>query len=166
MRQQVGFIADQNGMLLFALVQTHDGAGDLAHQVAAEVRRLQVQFQGDLAQQVQRRARGEVHVENLVQAGIERGGEHARGSGLARAHFAGDQTDAVMLGQKLQPRLDLVPGLGSEELFGVGAVGKGRLLEAEEGFPHGYFSSVSQGGSSPLRTASTSRATPSGLPSE
>ena len=52
MRQQVGFIADQNGMLFFALVQTHDGIGNLAHQVAAEVGRLQVQFQGDLAQQL------------------------------------------------------------------------------------------------------------------
>jgi hypothetical protein len=50
-------------VLLFALVQTHDAAGNLAHQVAAEVRRLQVQFQDDLAQQVQRRARREVHVE-------------------------------------------------------------------------------------------------------
>src|ERR1700683_2384518 len=166
MRQQVSFIADQNGMLLFALIQAHDGAGNLAHQVAAEVRRLQVQFQGDLAQQIQRRARGEVYVEDLVQAAIERGGKHARGGGLARAHFAGDQTYAVMLCQELQPRFDLIPSLGGEELFGVGAVGKGRLLEAEKGFPHGYFSSVSQGGSSPLRTASTRRATPSGLPSE
>ncbi len=50
MRQQVGFIADQNRMLLLALVQAHDGAGNLAHQVAAEVRRFQVQFQCDLAQ--------------------------------------------------------------------------------------------------------------------
>ena len=49
MRQQVGFIADQNGMLFFALVQTHDGLGDLAHQVTAKVRRLQVQFERDLA---------------------------------------------------------------------------------------------------------------------
>ena len=55
-RQQVGFVADQNGMLLLALVQTHDGFGDLAHQVAAEVRRFQIQFQRNLAQQVQRRA--------------------------------------------------------------------------------------------------------------
>ena len=159
MRQQLGFVADENGMLLFALVETHDGIGDLAHQVAAEVRRLQVQFQGDLAQQVQRRAGGEVQVEDLVEVGIERGGEDARGGGLAGAHFAGEQADAVMLRQKLEPRLDLIPGLGGEQLFGVGAVGEGRFLEAEEGFPHGYFSSVSQGGNSPLTTASTSRAT-------
>jgi hypothetical protein len=82
MQQQVGIIADQNGMLLFALVQAHDGAGNLTHQVAAKVRRLQVQFQGDLAQQVQRRARGEVYVEDLVQAAVERGGEHPRGVDL------------------------------------------------------------------------------------
>ena len=128
-------------MLLLALVQTHDGVGNLAHQVAAVVRRLQVQFQGDLAQQVQRRARGPVHVEDLVEAGIERGGEHARGGGLAGAHFAGEQADAVMLDQKLQPRLDLVPGLGGEQLFGVGAVAERRFLEAEEGFYHGTDSS-------------------------
>ena len=71
-----------------------------------------------------------------------------------------------MLGEELQPRLDLIPGLGGEQLFGVGAVAEGSFLEAEEGFPHGYFLSVFQDGSDPLRTASTSRATPSGLPSE
>ena len=107
-----------------------------------------------------------MHVEDLVEAWIERSGEHARGGGLACAHFAGDQTYAVMLSQELQPRPDLVPGLGGEELFGVGAVGKGHLLKTEKGFPHDYCSFVSQGGSSPLRTASTSLATPSGLPSE
>jgi type II secretory pathway predicted ATPase ExeA len=32
-RQQVGFIADQNGMLFFALVQAPHGIGDLAHQL-------------------------------------------------------------------------------------------------------------------------------------
>ena len=166
MRQQMGFIADQNGMLLFALIETHDGIGDLAHQVTAKMRRLEVQFECDLAQQVQRRAGREVHVENLVEAGVERGGEHARSGGLAGAHFAGDQAHAVMLSQELQPGLDLIPGLRSEQLFGVGAVGERCLLEAEEGFPHSYFTSVSQGGNSPLTTASTSRARPSGLPSE
>src|SRR5262245_47614201 len=36
MRREVGFIADQNGMLLFALVQAHDGVSNLwPHQVAA-----------------------------------------------------------------------------------------------------------------------------------
>jgi len=163
MRQQVGFIADQNRMLLFALIQPHHGIGDLAYQVAAKVSRLQVQFERDLAEQVQRRAGGEVHVENLVEAGVERGSEHARGGGLAGPHFAGDQSHAVMLGQKLQPRLKLVPGLGGEQLFGVGTVGEGGFLEAEKGFPHGYFFSVSQGGNNPLTTASTSRARPSAL---
>jgi hypothetical protein len=166
MRQQMGFIADQNGMLLFTLVQAHDGIGNLAHQVAAEVRRRQVQFQRDLAEQVQCRARGEVHVENLVEAGVERGGEHARGGGLASAHFAGDQAHAMMLGQKLQPCLDLIPSLRGEELLGIGTIGERCFLEAEEGFPHSHFSSVSQGGNNPLTTASTSLAMPSGLPSE
>src|SRR5580704_1182276 len=166
MRKQMGFIADQNGMLLLALVQAHDGIGNLAYQIAAEVRRRQVQFERDLAEQVQCRARGKVHVENLVQAGVERGGEHARGGGLASAHFAGDQAHAMMLRQKLQSCLDLIPGLRGEELFGVRAIRERRFLETEKGFPHDYFSSVSQGGNNPLTTASTSRARPSGLPSE
>ena len=153
-------------MLLFALVQAHDGACNLAHQVAAEVRRFQVQFQSDLAEQVERGARGEVHVEDLVQAGVEGRGEYPRSGGFTRAHFAGEQPHTVMLGQKLQPRFDLVPGLGSEQLLSVWTIAEGSFLEAEEGFPHGYFSSVSQGGSMPLTTASTSRAMPSGLPSE
>src|SRR5580700_9790617 len=77
-----------------------------------------------------------MHVENLVEAGIERGGEHARSSGLAGAYLAGDQAHAVMLSEKLQPRLDLIPRLGGKQLFGVGAVGKRSFLETEKGFPH------------------------------
>jgi hypothetical protein len=50
MAQQLGLIADENGVLFFALVEVHDGLGDLAHQIAAVVRRLQIQFQGDLAE--------------------------------------------------------------------------------------------------------------------
>ena len=52
MRQQVGFIADENRVLLFALVQTHDGIGDLPHQIAAEVGRGEIQRQGNLAQRI------------------------------------------------------------------------------------------------------------------
>ncbi len=44
MAQQLSFVADENGVLLFTLVETHDGVCDLAHQVAAVVRRRQVQF--------------------------------------------------------------------------------------------------------------------------
>ena len=36
-----------------------------------------------------------MRVEDLVQAGVERGGEHARGSGLAGAHFAGNQAHTL-----------------------------------------------------------------------
>ncbi len=49
MAQLLGLIADENGMLLFAPVEVHDGFRDLARQVAAVMRRLQPQFQGDLA---------------------------------------------------------------------------------------------------------------------
>ena len=48
MWQQMRFVADENRMLLLALVQVHDGCGDLPHQVAAEVCRFEVQGQGDL----------------------------------------------------------------------------------------------------------------------
>src|SRR5207245_5313435 len=63
----------------------------------------------------------------------------ARGGGFARAHFAGEQTRAVMICQELEPCPHLVPGLAGEQLFGVGTVGKGRFLEAEIRFPHGLL---------------------------
>jgi hypothetical protein len=66
MRQQMRFVADENRMLLFALIQAHDGVGNLAHQVATEVRRLEVQRQCDLAQQIERRAGSEVDIEDLL----------------------------------------------------------------------------------------------------
>ena len=71
MAQQLGFVADENGVLLFALVETHDGVGDLAHQVAAVVRRFEIQFQGQLAEQVQSGPGSPVQIEDLVQVGIE-----------------------------------------------------------------------------------------------
>jgi hypothetical protein len=43
MTQQLGFVADEKGMLLFILIEVHDGLGDLAHQIAAVVRRLQIE---------------------------------------------------------------------------------------------------------------------------
>src|SRR6266849_5821274 len=153
-------------MLLLALVQTRHRIRDLMRQIAPPVRRFQIQLQSHLAQQIQRRAGGEVHVQDLVEVGVQRGGEGARGGGLARAHFAGEQAHAVVIGQELEPRFNLIPSLAGEQLFGVGAVGKGRFLEAEIGFPHGYWSSCLREGSWPLTTASTRRATPSDFPSQ
>ena len=114
MAQQLGFVTDENGMLLLAPIEAHDGAGDLAHKVAAVVGRFQVQFQRQLAEQIQRRSGGPVQVEDLIQVGIERGGEAAGGGGFTGADFTGEQPGAVMIGQKLQPRFGLVPCLGRE----------------------------------------------------
>ena len=137
MRQQLGLVADENRVLLLALIETHDGFGDLAHQVAPVVRRDQVQFQRELPQQVESRPAGPVQVQDLIEIGIEAGGEGARGGGFAGAHFAGEQAGAVMIDQELKPRLHLGPGLRGKQLLGVGAVAEGRFLEAEEGFYHG-----------------------------
>ena len=68
--------------------------------------------------------------------GIERGREHARGGGLARADFAGKQAHAWMPRQQLEPALDLLPTCGGKQLFGVGAVGERGFLEAEECLKH------------------------------
>ena len=57
-------------------------------------------------------------MEDPVKAAIQSGGEHPRASGLAGPHFAGDQTHAVMLGQELQPRLDLIPQADRPAWFG------------------------------------------------
>src|SRR5919109_1519867 len=143
MAQKLSFIADENGMLFLTLIQTHNGLRDLARQIAAIVRRLQIEFQRHLAEQIEGRARRPVQIHHFEQIGIQRGGEAARRGALARTDFAGEQPRAVMLHQKLEPRLDLIPRLRSKQLFGVGAVGERRFLEAEEGFYHGTSSSSS-----------------------
>jgi hypothetical protein len=66
MAQQLGFVADENRVLLLALIEAHDGLGDLAHQIAAVVGRLQIQFLRQLAEQIQRRSRGPVQIEDLI----------------------------------------------------------------------------------------------------
>ena len=114
MAQQLSFVANENGVLLLGLIETHDGIGDLAHQVAAVVRRLQIQFQGQLTEQVQSGPGAPVQIEDFIQVGIESGGEGAGGGTLAGADFAGEQTSAMMIDQKLQPGLDLSPSLRSE----------------------------------------------------
>ena len=78
-----------------------------------------------------------MQIQDLIEVGIEAGGEGAGGGGFAGAHFAGQQAGAVMIDQELEPCLDLVPGLGSKQLLGIGAVAEGSLFETEEGFYHG-----------------------------
>ena len=77
-----------------------------------------------------------MHIQNLEQTRIESGSEHARGGGLAGAHFAGQQAHAMMVHQKFQPLGHLQPRRRSEQLLGVRAIGKRWFLEAEERFPH------------------------------
>src|SRR5215831_11995284 len=143
--QQLGLVADEQGVLFLALIQAHDSLRDLARQVAAIVRRLQIQFQRHLAEQIERRARRPVQIHHLEQIGIQTGGEAARRGALARTDFAGDQPRAAMLYQKLEPRLDLIPGLGSKQLFAIRVVAERCFLEAEEGFYHGTSSSSLSG---------------------
>jgi hypothetical protein len=71
---------------------------------------------------------------------VEAGGEGAGGGGLARAYFAGEQAGALMIDQKLEPRLDLRPSLRGKQLLGVGVIAEGSFLKTEEGFQHGYSS--------------------------
>ena len=54
MAEKLRFIQNQDGMLFAGLVQTDDGFRDLSREIAAIVRRLQIQTAGNLAQQVQR----------------------------------------------------------------------------------------------------------------
>src|SRR5215471_18892405 len=74
---------------------------------------------------------------------MECGGEGACGRGLAGADFAGEQTRTVMIGQKLQPRLGLIPSLRGEQLLGIGAVAEGRFLQTKESFHHARYSLLS-----------------------
>ena len=52
----------------------------------------------------------------------------------SRIDFPGEQANAVMIGQELQPRLGLIPGLRTEQLFGIGAIAERGFLKAEESF--------------------------------
>ena len=54
MAEKLRFIQNQDGMLFTGLVQTDDGFRDLSREIAAIMRRLQIQTTGNLAQQVQR----------------------------------------------------------------------------------------------------------------
>jgi hypothetical protein len=56
MAQQLGFVADEYRVLLFALVEANDGLRDLADEVAAVMRRFQIQLQCQLAQQIECRS--------------------------------------------------------------------------------------------------------------
>src|SRR5438128_11099172 len=98
MAQQLGLVADENGMLLFALVEAHDGFGDLAHQVAAVMRRLQIQLQGQLAEKIQSRPGGPMQIQDLIEVGVESGGESGGSGGRDGVSSAGEQTRAVILG--------------------------------------------------------------------
>jgi hypothetical protein len=129
-------VTDEDGVLLLVLVEIYDGGGDLAHQVAAVVRRFEIEFEGQLAEQVQSGAGSPVQIQDLVEAGIECRSEGAGGGGLAGANFAGEQTGAVVIGEKLESCLGLRAGLRSEQLFAIGMVAEGRLLETEESFHH------------------------------
>ena len=98
-----------------------------------------------------------MQIQDLVEVGIECRGEGAGGGGLAGADFAGEQTGAVVIGQKLEPCLDLGPGLRSKQLFAIGMVAEGRFLETEESFHHERYSS-----SSFLRLSSSTKLMPVG----
>src|SRR5260370_19379579 len=45
-----------------------------------------------------------------------------------------------MIGQKLQPRLSLIPGMRSKQLFGIRAIAERGFLKAEESFHHDGYS--------------------------
>src|SRR5207249_6285918 len=91
-------------------------------------------------EQVECRDGSPVRIQGLIKVGIERGGKAAGGGRFTGADFPGEQADAVMLGQKLQSRLGLIPGLRRKQLFGIGAVAERRFLEAEESFHHDGYS--------------------------
>src|SRR5690349_22698892 len=82
-----------------------------------------------------------MQVQDLIEIGIESGGEGAGRGRFAGAHFAGQQAGAVMIDQELESCLNLVPGLRGKQLLGIGAVAERSLFETEEGFYHGGSSS-------------------------
>ncbi len=78
---------------------------------------------------IQGRTCREVNIENLGQVRVERSGEKARGGGLAGAHLTGEQTRARMPREQFEPRPDLLPGFGGEQLLAVRRVAKRSFLK-------------------------------------
>src|SRR3974390_3232936 len=136
MVEEVGFVADQQGMLFLVLVQTHDGFGDLPYQITAAASRFEVQFTRQLPQKIRARSETPVQVEDLVQAGVEGSGEGAGGGGFSGSDFAGQQTGGVMIHEELQSGVDLIPGLRREQLLAIRVITERRFLKTEESFPH------------------------------
>src|SRR5215469_12966457 len=97
---------------------------------------FEIQFAGQLAQQVQGGSGSPVQVEDLEQTGVQGGDEGASSGGLAGSHFTGQQADGVMLHEELQSGVDLIPTLGSKQLLVIGVITERRFLKAEEIFPH------------------------------
>ena len=128
-----------------------------------------------------------MYIQDLVEVGIESRGEGAGGGGLAGADFAGEQTGAVVIGEKLESCVGLRVGLRREQLFAIGMVAERRFLETEESFHHKRYSSSCflrlssstklmpvgagsavaarfTGGKPALKTGSTRRAVPCSFP--
>ena len=60
--------------------------------------------------------------------------------GLARADLAGEQTDALEFDEVMEPGLGLAPGVGFEQLVGVGGGFEGEPGEGEVTQVHYFFS--------------------------
>jgi len=90
-------------------VQTDDRLRDLSGEIAAVMRRFQIQTTGNLAQQVQRRTRRPVQVDHLKEARVQSGKPVPGGRGFTGTDLAGQQPRASVVDQKLQSRLNLLP---------------------------------------------------------
>src|SRR5690606_14491046 len=87
------------------------------------------------------------HVEDPIQAAVQRGRDFAADGGLAAAALAGAETDTAQLNEVAEPRLELMRSGGDEEVGGLDVLAEGVTGEAEVSAIHQrspFFTSSSE----------------------
>jgi len=131
MGQQLGLVTEEDGVLLLALIEAHDGVGDLAHPIAAVVRGTRSRAKASW------RSRSSAEPESNADRGPYRdwgGGWRGRCGRrwTCPRLLRGEQAGALMIDQKLEPRLDLRPSLRGKQLLGVGVIAEGSFLKPKK----------------------------------
>jgi hypothetical protein len=117
----------------------HLGANDAVGGGAAPLGG-QAQLPGDGLVHVGHVAGGERHVEDSVEAGVERGRHLAADGGLAAPGLAGDEADATQVEEVAQAHLQLGRGGGGEQILRCEVLPEGVTGEAEVLAVHGQSS--------------------------
>ncbi len=141
--QAVGLVEDEHGAGARFGAEAGHLVLDLAVEGGAVALGGQAHLPGDRLVEVHGIARGQGHVEDLVQAGVEARGPAATRGALAAAAVAGDEPDAAHLGEVTEARGQLHRAPRRVHLLGGNVVAEGKSEHGEVLEVHQRFSSSS-----------------------